>query len=343
MTVTNNEVRRISTIALIVALMLVSFLILKPILISIIVGLILAYAFLPLYRRILRGVKSKNASALLVCTIIALAILIPLWFLTPMLIQQTLDLFSASQTFNIGEVINKVFPGSSEQFKIEVISMASTFIGKATAAVLNTLIGFVLDLPVILLHVTVVMFVFFFTMRDYEKLRDFISDISPFKREKEKILAMQFRDVTSSVVYGYIIVGIIQGIAAGIGFYIFGVPRALVLTILAMFASILPMVGPWLIWIPVAIYLFSFSSTGMAIGFTIYSLLFVSMIDNFLRPYIVSRRTGTSAVIILTGMIGGLFVFGIMGILLGPLILSYLIVFLSAYRNRTISDLFRTE
>ena len=94
---------------------------------------------------------------------------------------------------------------------------------------------------------------------------------------------------------------------------------------------------------PAAIYLFTSSSTPMAVGFTLYSLLFVSTIDNILRPYIVSRRTGVSSAVVLVGMIGGIFVFGILGILLGPLILSYVIVFLTAYKDKTLADMFSTE
>ena len=134
--------------------------------------------------------------------------------------------------------------------------------------------------------------------------------------------------------------GVIQGIATGFGLIIFGVPNALILTFLAIFASILPMVGPWFIWVPVAIYLFVTGNAGAAIGFGLYSAIFVSSIDNILRPYIVSRKTGTSSVIVLIGMIGGLFLFGILGIILGPLILSYLILFLKAYKDKTLSDMF---
>ena len=149
--------------------------------------------------------------------------------------------------------------------------------------------------------------------------------------------------MTSSIIFGYILIGIIQGIATGIGLLIFGVPHALLLTVFAIFASIIPIVGPWLVWVPAAIYLFSIGNTTAAILFILYSAIIVSSTDNFLRPYIIARKTGVSSVIVLVGMIGGLFVFGILGIILGPLILSYLVLFLEAYKNRTLTEMFHPE
>jgi predicted PurR-regulated permease PerM len=220
--------------------------------------------------------------------------------------------------------------------------MIITFIGDITSTILDYMTAFLFNLPTVLLQTAVIIFVFFFALRDHDKLKDFANGISPFRKDKAKILVKKFKEITSSVVFGYIIVGVIQGIATGLGLLLFGVPNALILTLLAIFASILPMVGPWFIWIPAAIYLFLSGSSGAAIGFILYSALFVSSIDNLLRPYIVARKTGTSSVIVLIGMIGGLFLFGILGIILGPLILSYLILFLKAYKDKTLSDMFST-
>ena len=117
----------------------------------------------------------------------------------------------------------------------------------------------------------------------------------------------------------------------------------LAILIFAVFFSVIPLIGPWLIWVPVAIYLFISGNTLSAVIFTVYCAIGVSSIDNLLRPYIIARRTGVSSVVILVGMIGGIFVFGILGIILGPLILAYLILFLEAYRTQTLPELFHPE
>ena len=83
--------------------------------------------------------------------------------------------------------------------------------------------------------------------------------------------------------------------------------------------------------------------TAIAIPFLIYNLLIVANIDNVLRIYLITRKTQMSQVIVLIGMIGGLFIFGMLGVLLGPLLLAYFITFLNAYRDNTLSSLFKTE
>ena len=336
----NKQVKEYSVIATILLLLILSFLVLRPILLTIAAGLILAYAFLPLYKRVFKIFRERNTSALAVCVLIVLIIFIPLWFLIPLIIQQGFNVFRFSQTIDVTGIVQTIIPTATEQIQRETISIISNFVGNITSSSLNALAGFLLDLPTVLLHLAVIIFVFFFTLRDKDKLKEFVSGISPFNKQKEKLLIKQFRDVTSSIVFGYIVVGIIQGIATGIGLLVFGVPQALLLTVFAVFASIIPLVGPWLIWIPAAIYLLVSGNIVSAIIFAIYSIAIVSTIDNILRPYIVSRKTGISSVIVLVGMIGGLFVFGILGIILGPLILSYLILFLEAYKNKTLSEMF---
>ena len=339
----SKQVRRFSIISVLLVLIALSFLVLRPILLSIVAGLIFAYIFFPVYKRIYKIFREPNTSALAVCVMIVLIVFIPLWFLIPLLIQQSFDMFSQVQSIDIRGIVETIFPAAGSQFQKEVTSIFINFIGDITSSALDAMVGFLLNLPRVLLHVAVIIFVFFFSLRDHEKLKEFVSGISPFKKAKEKEFVKQFKNITSSVIFGYIVVGIAQGIAAGIGFLIFGVPHALLLTLLAIFASILPMIGPWLIWIPVALYLISTGNITMAIAFTAYSAIIVSSLDNFLRPYIVAKKSGTSSVIVLVGMIGGLSVFGLLGIILGPLIISYLILFLKAYKDRTLSDMFPPE
>jgi predicted PurR-regulated permease PerM len=344
MSVTQKEVRKLFVVILILLLIALTFIILRPILISIATGLLLAYVFIPFHKKVYHWTKQKRSlSAFIVCGIILALILLPLWFLVPLVIDQAFDLFTAVQSLDIAGFVENFFPTVNPEFQESITSAIISFIGKTTTTLINSLIDLLLDLPNLLLQVAVVLFVFYYTLKDRDKLSAYMSGLSPLTKEKGKIFVKNFKDITSSIVFGYILIGIIQGIATGVGLLIFGVPKALVLTLIAVFASMFPVFGPWLVWAPVAIYLFATGNFAMALGFTLYGALFVSSIDNFLRPYIVARKTGTSPVIVLVGMIGGLFVFGILGILFGPLILSYLILFLNAYKDKTLSGMFAPE
>ncbi|PIN90817.1 hypothetical protein COU60_00550 [Candidatus Pacearchaeota archaeon CG10_big_fil_rev_8_21_14_0_10_34_76] len=340
MSVTQLEVRRIGAITFILTLVVLAFLVIRPILLSIITGLILAYAFNPLYIKVKKVLREKNTSAFIVGLLVLLIIIIPLWFLIPLLIQQVFDAFTSLKGVDVANFVQRFFPIDSARIQVDITNAIINFIAGITNTSLSALADFLLELPTILLNLAVVIFVFFFALRDQDKLKEFVSGISPLRKDKEKILVKQFKDLTSSIIFGQIIIGIIQGVATGIGLLVAGVPNALLLTLFATGASIIPIIGPWLIWVPAAIYLLSIGNTTAAIIFAIYSAVVVSSIDNFLRPYIVARKTKSSSVVVLIGMIGGLFVFGILGLILGPLILSYVILFIEAYKNKTLSDMF---
>jgi len=196
----------------------------------------------------------------------------------------------------------------------------------------------VLNLPNILIQLAVVFFTFYFVLRDKEQFFSYIQSLIPFSKEIEKKIVHYTKGITVSVIYGQVIIGIIQGIIAGAGFFIFGVPNALLLTLLTCLAGIFPIVGTAIIWIPVALYLLISGNPLAAVGVTIFGII-SSVIDNFLRPIIVSRRSKIHPAILLIGMIGGLFMFGILGFILGPLILSYLLILLEIYRDKKIKGI----
>ena len=102
----------------------------------------------------------------------------------------------------------------------------------------------------------------------------------------------------------------------------------------------MPFTGAFIICVPASVYLFSTASFPIALTYFLYNLLFVSIIDNVLRSYIVSRKTDLSPAVVIIGIVGGIFVFGVMGIIIGPLILAYLVIFLKSYRERSLYTLF---
>jgi len=323
----------VSIIALIIFGALSLFL-LRPILISIFLGLILAFVFFPIYRRLNLKIKSKNFSALIVTLIALLIIIVPLWIVVPLIIQQVFNIFKASQTLNIAGIAQNLFPTASESFLVQLTVAIDTIISKLSSAVLNSLTNFFLNSMTFLLNIFIAGFVFFYALRDSEKIIKLGKDFSPFEKKREKEVIKQFKDITNSLIYGQVIVGLLQGLFAGIGLYLFGVPNALILTIIATIVAIIPVIGPTLVWIPVTIYLFAIGSAPIASGYLAYNLIIVSgILDNIVRSYIVSRKSRLSPAIALVGMIGGLFIFGVAGLIIGPLILAYFIMFLQASKK----------
>lgn len=335
-----QDIKKISLIVVIILLGILVFFLLKPVLLSIIAGLILAYMFTPAYEKICSKLGNrKNLSALIITLFIIVVIIVPIWFIIPTLLQQVFDMFTFSQSIELNKLVASIFPTASPQFAAQVTIALNSFIGKIVTVSLNSMNNLFLDIPIISLHLVLVFFVFFYSLRDGQELRNYISELSPFTKSKEKVIVQQFKNVTDSVIYGQIIVGLVQGSLAGLGLLIFGIDKVVVLTTLAIFLSVFPLLGPFLIWIPVTIYLFISGYPSVAIGYLLYNLLIVSTVDNILRTYLVSRKTNLSPAFIFVSMVGGFLVFGIMGLFLGPLIVAYFIMFLHSYKDKTLQNL----
>jgi len=321
-------------IILIVGLFILAAMVLKPVIFSITWGALLAYMFYPVYKWTLKRLKNESLSAFLICFLLLLIILIPIIFIINYLMDQAVNFYLALQTLDLAGVIKQAF--SLDIFSSSILTTLTDSLNSLVPKILSYFItkfsNIVLNIPVILLKLFVVIFVFFFVLRDGEKAIGYVGSLFPFKREIGEKFIKQFKGVTNSVLLGQVLVGVIQGIIAGIGYFIFGVPYALLLTILTIFVSIIPFIGAWLGWVPAVIYLFSVGRTGAGLGLLIYGILIVSLIDNVLRTIIVAKRTKINSAIVIIGMIGGLFVFGVIGLILGPLILSYVILIVELYR-----------
>jgi predicted PurR-regulated permease PerM len=210
-----------------------------------------------------------------------------------------------------------------------------SFVTRITNSVMTAFSDVILNFPTLALQLIVTLFVFFFTLRDGEKLINYVQSLLPFPKSVEKRLFKSTKEITYSVLYGQVVIGILQGLLAGVGFFIFGINNALFLTFLAAIAGILPIIGTALVWVPVAIYLIITGNIGAFIGVSIFGIL-SSIMENTIKPAFVAKRTNVNPVVILLGMIGGLLFFGILGIILGPLILSYLLIVLEVYRDKRV-------
>jgi predicted PurR-regulated permease PerM len=327
--------RHITSTVILAVLILLSFFLLKPILLSIITGIILAFLFRPLYEWINDKINSKNLSASIVSVVLILLVLIPLWFLLPVLINQSIQIFVASQNIDFITPLKSFFPSlfASEIFSGQIGSAISTFVTKTTSSIMTSLADLISDFPTLFLKTLVVFFTFFFTLKDNDKFIEYIQSVLPFSKDVEKKLFKSSRDITSSILYGQVILGIVQGIIVGIGFFLFGVDNALFLTLAACLAGIFPIIGTTIIWAPVVIFLFIKGAAVPALGVILFGAI-STFLENVYKPNFVAKRTNVHSSIILLGMIGGLFMFGMLGFILGPLILAYLLIILEVYRDK---------
>jgi len=338
------DFKKITAIGIFVTLLVLTFLLIKPILLSIVLGIILAFIFTPVYNWLNKKIKSENISAFLICLLLLILIILPLWFLTPLLVNQSIHLYLASQQMDFVKLVQGIFPSlfSSETFSAQIGTVIYSFVNKITHSLMDSVSNLILNFPTLFLQYIIVFFTFFFVLKDQTKFKNYIQSLLPFSNEIEEKLFKSSKGITASVLYGQVVMGVIQGIFVGLGFFIFKVPNALIFTFLAILVGIFPIIGTSIIWIPIMIYLFIAGNTFAAIGVLFFGVLSL-IAENILKPIFISKRTNLNSLSILIGMIGGLFLFGIIGIILGPLILAYLFIILEIYRDKRIPGIFLEE
>lgn len=328
-----NYFNKFVTTIILGVLFVLAYLVVRKILMSLILGIILAFMLHPIYRYLNKKTRSPNFSALALCILLILTILIPTWFLTPIVFSQTFDLYISAQDLNLQNTVGKIslYFFNSEDISSQLVLKSNVLISKILNYFVNLASNFLVSLPTLFLQFLIVLFAFFYFLRDREIFKEYITGVFPFSKETERKFFSQTSEITISILYGQFLVGLIQGVVVGAGFYLFKVPNALIWTIVATIAGVLPILGTTIVWLPIAIYSGATSSIFSGIGIALFGLL-SNGIETFGRPFWVSRRTSVHPAIIFIGMIGGLFYFGFLGFLLGPLILAYLFIVLDLYR-----------
>lgn len=174
---------------------------------------------------------------------------------------------------------------------------------------------------------------YLFTTKRQVKLK--ICDFSPFNSKNTGKLIKEFKNITNTTILVTGVIAVLQGTLLGLGFWIFGIPGAVLWGLVAAILSFLPIVGPPIIWLPAVIILFINGQTNYAIGLLIWGL-FLSNIDNLIRPQLQKRVGNIHPLISILGVFIGIPLFGLVGVVIGPLMLSYLLLMVKMYQEEYI-------
>ncbi len=332
--------KKVLGIGIFIGLAIVSFLILKPFITPILTALILTYYFHPLYKKANERFKKPTLIALLICVVVALIVVALLIVTMRFAVAQLIDFYAYMQTTDIMAPL-KVF--LSKITPAESTYQLSVFFDQAVEKVVSSLFSFIsktlVNLPFLILQIFVMFFVMFYLIREGSTLFEYSRELLPFRKKIKRRFSIRFQEITKGFLYGMIIIGLVQGVFAGIGFYIFGAPQPFILAILAILAAMIPFIGTWIVWLPVGTSMIIKGSTVAGVGLLLYGAIVVGYIDNLIRPFIVGKMTKMSNAIVLLGMLGGLRLFGLIGLIVGPLVLDYLIIFIEFYRTKQIKRL----
>lgn len=319
-----KKVKKYAVVIFLLALSYLSILIVKPLITPILTSLVLAYLFYPIHKRISSFTKNKTLSAAIITLLLVLIILIPVVLTAISLIQESASFYKSGTIKQITEKISSIQAQDSPTLSLVISNSLKT----TTASISSSVSKMLLATPQHILSLLMMFYIFFYVLLSGEELLRFIKDKLNIK-EKEKLLK-HLGDTTYDIVYGLFLIALIQAIITWFAFKIIGIQHALLLAAIVFILGFIPLIGPSVVYIPLTLFHALTYNYTTAIAVLIVGLI-ISAIEIFGRPKIIGNRTKTNPAIILVGIIGGLSVFGALGLILGPLILSFLLAIIEVY------------
>lgn len=333
-TLRGRNFRNAFVLLLVALISLLALAISWPFLTPLILGAMLAGLSHPLYRWLTRCFRGRTSLASLTTLLILVVLAVgPLGAFAGLVIGQALEVsekaipwlrehFGPSSEFDVHNWLVSRFPVLApyvpeQQTIIDNLGLAAKSAGGFMVAAASRVTA---GTAVFLLNTFVMLYAMFFFLRDGKVIVEKVFYYMPLRHEDELQMVERFTSVTRATIKGTVIIGIIQGTLAGLALWAAGINGAAFWGTIMVILSVIPGVGSALVWVPAVVYLFATDQTLAAILVTAWCAAVVGTIDNVLRPSLVGKDAKMPDLLILVGTLGGLFLFGPIGFIAGPLV-----------------------
>ncbi len=321
-----------------------TYLLILPFLAPIAWAVVLSLIFYPLYALIKKYIPLESLASFITLLVIIVIIVGPFSYITFMLIEEIRafaihlregdadifkDLIEHPRVYQVFQKILSIFNISAQEMEKRLLESLSG-LGMNIISNITKNIGNVLGLIV---NFVIMIFTIFFLLRDGNLFIRSIKDYMPFSESQKVNLGNQMRDIIVSTVYGGVIVAVLQGLLTGIALSLLGFKSPVLWGAATAVISFVPLVGASAVWAPAAIYLFVKGSIIKGIILVVVGVFGISMIDNILKPIIIGSRTKLPVLVIFFSVLGGLSVFGLIGLIAGPLVIALFFSVLQIFRD----------
>ena len=316
------------------------YLVFQPFLAPLCWAAVLVVVFDPL-NRLLKKRWGKTRAALTCTVLVTLLLILPAIGVAMAFIHQGLQAAGAvQQEINNGgfEKVNRAWiwlaehapgqtPESLSQMLHRAIEAVAGFLASQVAVILKNIAIFLFDLAVTLLAM-------FYLFRDNEELMERVRQLLPFEPESREEMLGKSRDLIFASVTSTLLAAALHGLGGGVGFAIVGISAPVFWGVAMAFLSLLPVAGDLAIWIPAMIDLIVTGHWGKAIFLAVVLAAVVGVADNIIRPWLISGRAQLSGLLVFISVLGGIAVFGMLGIILGPIVVATAASVLELYAHR---------
>lgn len=329
-------------LALLVGSSLLAAFILKPFITPLVLAMAAATILSPLYRRMrARAPRWPSGVALGVVVGTVVSIVLPLSLVGWLIVGEASSLYRSfedgaarlevKQLLMIAESAFSGVVPAADGLTEQISQYIDTYTKEALLWVISHASSVVSGLASFLLSLFVFLVALYYLLRDGERVVKRVVELSPLSDEDDEKIIKQLERAVRSVIQGNLTIALIQGTLTGIGFWICGVPNFVVWGTVAFMAALVPGVGTALVFVPAIFFLFVTGHFFEAMGLLAWGVAAVGLIDNMLGPKLIGRGVGLHPLAVLLSVLGGLFLFGPIGLFLGPLAVSLLFALLSIY------------
>lgn len=315
---------------------------------AIILALLIGSLFYPLYNWVKKAFRNRERVAALCVTIFIFAILVvPVGWFVGTLSNEAFEFYKRSSSEVSVKRIQDIIehdPVWAERFRkfgrmtgltitSDTVEELADAIGKKVGLFLYSQIrSMASNMLSFLIHFFLMMMTIFYLFQDGARLKAYLIELMPVPREQLEKVTEKFQEMGKALIVGNGMSGIIQGIFGGFGFYFFGLGSPFLWGTVITFMAFLPIVGATAVFIPAFVILLLQGHTGLALGYLIYNVTYSSIVEYLVKPRMIGQGMQMNALLVFIGILGGIKLFGILGIIYGPLIITTFLTLAEIYR-----------
>ncbi len=322
-------------VALIALLGGVGFLLVAPLLQYVLAAGLLAFVLHPVHRQIVASTPylGPRLSGVVLTGVALVAAIVPIMLLTLVLFDTALSLsqgFSREDIQSLLETLRQVAidlgidPTYVAAAEAQLTAEVTQALSSATQILLTRLVDLLGTTVQTSFGVMITLFLLYYFLVDGEAFLGWLHSVSPIESTTLDELFAEISTVTWAVVGSHLLVAVVEAVAGGIGFWIIGVPNPAFWMVVMFVLSVLPLVGVALVWVPALGWVLAAGRVGAALFLLGYGLVMLVLLDSYLRALFVDHSTGLHPAVVLVGVLGGIYLLGVIGLFLGPVLLAVL-------------------
>lgn len=307
---------------------------------------VLVILFHPLHQRLVARLQHRRGgaawSALLATALVIGAVLIPVMLVTLAVVReaagvaQNLSGFITTLLHPDSPVTGRVLRWLSQYVDITQLHPQAYLLERLkilSEAIASRTLGIVGGVAGAVVEIFFIIFTMYYLFRDSERIKHLLADLLPLERTQAHLIFARTREVINASVHGLLLIALLQATLGGLAFWALGLPSPLIWGAVMFFLSLIPLAGSFLVWIPAVIFLALTGHWWKAVLLVAWGAGVISTVDNFLRPKLVGEKAHLHELLIFFSVLGGLQLFGVLGLVLGPVTVAITIALLDAVRQ----------